>query len=180
MTSLKEELNILIGKYGIQAVHKSLNDKMEAEYTYLKSIFGKKDKEKEKEKEKEEIISLSVSTLEDEDENENEENSNAIVVVKEESKEIKEKTYRDPKEMKLWQKAQEEKKKAENDAKGITSKSLLTKENLQKWYGEEGKTFSYISREYVGCKDTEVSAAVKFFGIENTHKKVFINNYKKK
>ena len=176
MTSLKEELNILIGKYGIQAVHKSLNDKMESEYNYLKSIFGKK--EKEKEKEKEEIISLSVSTLEDE--NKEEEDSNSIVVVKEEPKETKEKTYRDPKEMKLWQKAQEEKKKAENDTKGITAKSLLTKENLQKWYGEEGKTFSYISREYVGCKDTEVSAAVKFFGIENTHKKVFINNYKKK
>jgi hypothetical protein len=84
--------------------------------------------------------------------------------------EKKEKVYRDPKEMKQWQKEQEEKKRKENEIKGINSKDLLTKENLKKWLEEEGQTYSYIAREYVGCKDIEVSAIAKLLGIKKLDK----------
>ena len=82
--------------------------------------------------------------------------------------------------MKIWQKEQEDKKRKENEDKGINIKDLLTKENLKKWIEEEGRTYSYISREYVGCKDSEVSATAKAFGIENTRKNVLIKNMMKK
>ena len=88
--------------------------------------------------------------------------------------EVKEKKFKDSKEQKIWQKEQEEKKRKENLVKGINPKDLLTKENLKKWIEEEGRTYSYIAREYTGCKDSEVSSAAKLYNIENTHKNVMI------
>lgn len=81
-----------------------------------------------------------------------------------------EKVYRDPKEMKQWQKEQEEKKSKENENKGINPKDLLTKGNLKKWLEDEGRTYSYIAREYVGCKDIEVAAIAKLFGVKKIDK----------
>lgn len=77
--------------------------------------------------------------------------------------------FRDAKEMRAWQKAQEVKKRAELDAQGITVASLLTKENLEKWVSQEGRTYSYIAREYVGCADAQVSAAAKTYGIQSSN-----------
>ena len=82
--------------------------------------------------------------------------------------------------MKEWQRAEEDKKKKENESKGVKKETLLTKENLKKWIEEEGRTFCYISREYVGCKDSEVSAAAKLFGIDTTRKNVTVKNVTKK
>ena len=165
--SLNDDLSLLIGSYGLIAVNKLLQKRMKEEYDYLKSIFEeiKEKKEKEKEKEKEKKDEPVVETVEE---------------VKEKEKEKEEKKQRDPKEMKLWQKEQEEKKRKENEEKGINLKDLLTKENLKKWIEDEGRTYSYIAREYIGCKDSEVSSTAKAFGIENTRKNVLIKNIMKK
>jgi hypothetical protein len=163
MTSLKEELNLLIAKYNIQNVNISLQARMKEDYEYLKSLYGKKE---EPVKVKEEVKAEVKAEVKPE------------VKVEEEVK--KENKHRDPKEMKIWQKEQEDKKRKENEDKGINIKDLLTKENLKKWIEEEGRTYSYISREYVGCKDSEVSATAKAFGIENTRKNVLIKNMMKK
>lgn len=77
--------------------------------------------------------------------------------------------FRDAKEMRVWQRAQEQKKRAELDAKGVSIASLLTKENLEKWVSQDGRTYSYIAREYVGCPDSQVSAAAKTFGIQSSN-----------
>jgi len=163
MTSLKEELNLLIAKYSIQNVNISLQARMKEDYEYLKTLYGKKE---EPVKVKEEVKEEVKAEVKEE------------VKVEEEVK--KENKHRDPKEMKIWQKEQEDKKRKENEEKGINIKDLLTKENLKKWIEEEGRTYSYISREYVGCKDSEVSATAKAFGIENTRKNVLIKNMMKK
>lgn len=175
--SITDDIKMLIGMYGIRDIHLALMKRMENDYDYLKKIMEKDEKKvkpvetkkevkpvevKEEKQEKQEVVENIIEELETSDDNE------------------KEKKYRDPKEMKAWQKEQEEKKRKENEAKGIKPKDLLTKENLQKWYGEEGRTFSYISREYVGCKDTEVSAAVKLYSIENTRKNLVVHSMKKK
>lgn len=161
---MEEELNTIIGKYGIVTVHMYLEQRIKHEYNYLKKFFEKKVVEQKVEKtnvvEKSEVVEL-VAT-------------NEIV------DQTTEKNFKDPKEMKKWQKEMEEKKRIEQEAKGVNPKDLLTKENLQKWYGEEGRTFSYISREYIGCKDTEVSNAVKMFGIVNTQKNVIVRGLMKK
>ena len=150
---MEDDLSTLIGAYGITAIHKALMNRMKDEYSYLKKIFEEKEKPVKEEKEKPVV---------------------AEVVVEEVTK------FRDPKEMKEWQRAEEEKKKKENESKGIKKETLLTKENLKKWIEEEGRTFSYISREYVGCKDSEVSAAAKLFGIDTTRKNVTVKNATKK
>jgi predicted nucleic acid-binding protein len=175
MSSFDDELGLLIGKYGINNIHNKLMNRMRLEYIYSKKVFDEKKKVEKVEKvEKEEKVSV-VDIIEDEEVDV--ENS----VVENDVKEVvEEKKYRDPKEMKAWQKGQEEKKRAENLAKGINPKDLLTKENLQKWYGEEGRTFSYIAREYVGCKDSEVSQAVKQYDIKSSRKNIMIKAMKMK
>jgi len=134
---------------------------MKEDYEYLKTIFLNEEKREIKKEVKVE--------------------SEPIIEIKEEAPvaEVKEKKFKDSKEQKVWQKEQEEKKLKENEVKGIKPKDLLTKENLKKWIEEEGRTYSYISREYVGCKDSEVSAAAKVLGIENTRKNLMIHNSKK-
>jgi glutamyl/glutaminyl-tRNA synthetase len=162
MEGLTNELGLLISKYGIRDVNRALQSRMKEDYEYLKTIFLKEEKREIK---KETVELTSESTIE----------------IKEEAPfpEVKEKKFKDSKEQKVWQKEQEEKKLKENEKKGIKPKDLLTKENLKKWIEEEGRTYSYISREYVGCKDSEVSAAAKVLGIENTRKNLMIHNSKK-
>ena len=173
MSSLKDDLSMLIATYGIRDIHMALMSRMETDYHYLKKIMEKEEKKVKPVEVKEEVVETKkqVNPVEVKEEKHKETN---------EEVEEKEKKYRDPKEMKTWQKEQEEKKRKENETKGIKPKDLLTKENLQKWYGEEGRTFSYISREYIGCKDTEVSAAVKLYNIENTRKNLVVHHAMKK
>ena len=73
----------------------------------------------------------------------------------------------DPKDIKKWQKEQEDKKKRELDAQGINPASLLTKENLQKWIIDEKKTFAAVARDHVGLPDSMVSSAAKSYGIQS-------------
>ena len=113
---------------------------MKKDYDYLKSIFEKKDKPKET--------------------NETKETKETITQTEESNK------FNNSKDQKLWQKEQEDKKRKENEDKGIDPKSLLTIENLKKWLIDEKRTFSYVAREYVGCKDSEVSSTAKAFNIE--------------
>lgn len=174
MSSLKDDLSMLIATYGIRDIHMALMSRMETDYHYLKKIMEKEEKKVKPVEVKE--VKKEVKPIEVKEEV-NEVETNEEVEDKDKDKDKK---YRDPKEMKAWQKEQEENKRKENEAKGIKPKDLLTKENLQKWYGEEGRTFSYISREYVGCKDTEVSSAVKLYSIENTRKNIAVHHAMKK
>jgi hypothetical protein len=159
---MEDDLSTLIGAYGITAIHKALMNRMKDEYSYLKKIFEEKEKPVKEEKEKENPVVPVITVVE------------PVAAVEEITK------FRDPKEMKEWQRSQEELKKKENESKGIKKETLLTKENLKKWIEEEGRTFSYISREYVGCKDSEVSAAAKLFGIDTTRKNVTVKSATKK
>ncbi len=73
----------------------------------------------------------------------------------------------DPALRKQHQQEAEKKKRAELDAQGITAESLLTEANLRKWVEDEGRTYSYIARNYVGCPDTLVSSVAKKFGLKS-------------
>ena len=162
-----EALNFVIGKFGYALVASTLHDRMKQDYSFMKKYFEDKKVKTEKEPKVKAVVEPEVVE--------------AVVVEPLEAEvepEVEEVKVRTPKEIKEWQKGEEDKKRKEQEAKGIKPKDLLTKENLQKWYGEEGRTFAYIARTYVGCKDTEVSSAVKLFGIETTRKNVMV--YKKK
>jgi hypothetical protein len=73
----------------------------------------------------------------------------------------------DPALRKQQQQDAEKKKRAELDTQGITAESLLTEANLRKWVEDEGRTYSYIARNYVGCPDTLVSSVAKKFGLKS-------------
>ena len=177
-----EALNFVIGKFGYALVASTLHDRMKQDYAFMKKYFDEKKKEPKEAKEVKEVKPV-VAVVEAVEPVEAVEAVEAVELVEGEvpvEAEVDEAKIRTPKEIKEWQKTQEEIKRKEQEAKGIKPKDLLTKENLQKWYGEEGRTFAYIAREYVGCKDTEVSSAVKLFGIESSLKKVFYKNTKTK
>ncbi len=81
------------------------------------------------------------------------------------SDEVKPK-FRDPKEVKAWQKAEEEKKKQELRSRGIKTKDVLTRDNLAKWLSE-GYTYARIAREEGGCSEQLVSQIARGYGLSS-------------
>ena len=77
-------------------------------------------------------------------------------------------TVYDPKDLKKWQKEQEQKKHAELVAAGKKPEDLLTADNLRKWIIDEKRTYAYVAREYIGLPEAQVSAAAKKHGIKST------------
>jgi hypothetical protein len=74
---------------------------------------------------------------------------------------------RDPKDIKKWQKEQEDKKASELRAAGINPISLLTEVNMRKWVVDEKKTFAAIARDYVGLSDVVIASEAKKYGIQS-------------
>ena len=85
-------------------------------------------------------------------------------------------TYRDPKEIKEYQKIEEEKKRNENEEAGIELSQVLTKENLKQWIEIEGHTYAWVAREKAGCKESQIAATAQMMGIKSriTKKKALI------
>lgn len=80
---------------------------------------------------------------------------------------VSEKTFRDPKEMKEFQKVAVEAKRKENEAAGFQPSHFLTKENLKQWIEDEGQTYAWVAREKAGCPETQVSATAQMMGIKS-------------
>ena len=101
--------------------------------------------------EQNEIVSLSLPT--------------DIVEVKDIIVNVSEKGFRDPKEVRDFQKSGEEATRKQNEAAGVQLFQILTKENLKKWIEDEGHTYSWVAREKAGCADTQVAATAQMMGI---------------
>jgi 2-succinyl-5-enolpyruvyl-6-hydroxy-3-cyclohexene-1-carboxylate synthase len=80
-------------------------------------------------------------------------------------------TYRDPKEVKAFQKSSEEERDKLNKAAGIQLSQVLTKENLKQWIEVEGHTYAWVAREKAGCPDTQVAATAQMMGVKSTFSK---------
>ena len=74
---------------------------------------------------------------------------------------------RDPKDIKKWQKEQDDKKISELRDAGINPASLLTEANMRKWVVDEKKTFAAIAREYVGLSDAVIASEAKKYGLQS-------------
>jgi hypothetical protein len=59
-----------------------------------------------------------------------------------------------------------QKKYQELVSKGITPKTLLTKENLEKWV-KDGLSYTQIARDHVGIDAEEIGAIARGFGIKS-------------
>lgn len=193
--TLDNDIYSLISYYGFKRFHSRLVEIMKDEYTYLHSQFQPtpaisnavvanqapvqeisppaETKKPRKQRSKKTIVvtapaepvSNLVFPMVSED---------TVVPLQDETPEIKEVVlvpptngFRDPKDVKEYQRKAEETKKKENDALGIQVHSVLTKENLKQWVENEGHTYAWVAREKAGCPDTQVAATAQMMGIKS-------------
>lgn len=175
------DIYALVAKYGFKNLHMRLEELMREEYTYFclkfqqptPSIQALSNSQLKlvqeiplpKKREKKVRVKKPVQTSELQAEDvqlslENVEVKDVIVTVSD-------KTFRDPKEMKEFQKAAVEARRKENEAAGFQPSHFLTKENLKQWIEDEGQTYAWVAREKAGCPETQVSATAQMMGIKS-------------
>lgn len=171
----------LVAKYGFKNLHIRLEEIMRDEYAYFQTKFQAPldvpntivvnelvpEKKQRKTKVKKVVPVQPVPELEQHSEDvqlslENTELKDVIVTVTE-----KVNHFRDPKEMKEFQKNAVEAKRKENEAAGLSPSDFLTKENLRLWIEEEGKTYAWVAREKAGCPETQVAAQAQMMGLKS-------------
>lgn len=180
---MDQDIYALVGKYGFKSLHSRLTEIMKSEYEYLKGQFPvataiqmpvptnlhvtpqlEKPSVKRKYTKKSQV--QPQAPVEE-----------AVTVS--ESPEIKDilvvspvqNGYRDPKEIKAFQKAGEDERQKLNQAAGVQLSQILTKENLKQWIEVEGHTYAWVAREKAGCPDTQVAATAQMMGIKSTFSK---------
>ena len=191
---MESDLRLVIAKYGYRATYEAFQNIMSEDYTFLHSLrsstpppvsqpvnevvqVGEQKQRKQRVKKivesVPEIKSVTVQGL-----------TNSLfgmaeqeipTVIPEISDTVKEvnvntegrPVFKDSKEQKQWQKDQEEAKRRENEANGLTHANILTRENLKKWIEEEGKTYAWVAREKAGCPETQVAATAQMMGIKS-------------
>ena len=183
---MDQDIFALVGKYGFKALHSRLNEIMRAEFEYLKSQFDAAAAEAPQPQQPQPLqqlqqpqqTQLPVKTIKKVRKPYTKKSKNTAVeepIVSEEP-EIKDvivvapvdrQGFRDPKEVKAFQKAAEEAKHKENVAAGIDVSKILTKENLKQWIEQEGHTYAWVAREKAGCPDTQVAATAQMMGVKS-------------
>lgn len=68
-------------------------------------------------------------------------------------------------EAKQWQREQEEKRRVNNQERGIDSETLLTQENLKRWIEVEKLGYAQIARDIVGLPEYRIGEVAKQHGI---------------
>ena len=186
-SDLKWYLKELVSWYSLQEVHAALDEMCKEEFAFLKKLYAPALTVK-----KVAVLASAAASVPHVSQEEQEEpklrpdakvrvvkkglEATPLVVVTPAPTAHHESGLTDPKDLKKWQKEQEEKKKRELDAQGINPASLLTKENLQRWIVDEKKTYAAVAREYVGLPDSMVASSAKSFGIQSdtTRKRALI------
>ena len=191
---MESDLRLVIAKYGYRATYEDFQNIMSDDYAFLHTLHSstsqpsshpvnevvqvevqkqRKQKVKKVVESVPEIKSVTVQGL-----------TNSLfgvaeqeipTVISEVSDTVKEvnvntegrPVFKDSKEQKQWQKDQEDAKRRENEANGLTHANILTRENLKKWIEEEGKTYAWVAREKAGCPETQVAATAQMMGIKS-------------
>jgi hypothetical protein len=176
------DIYALVAKYGFKQLHIRLEELMREEYAYFQLKFQtttsvvqeeqvkqvqhalpkrKKDKPIRVKKPVQTSELLSEPNSEDVQVSLDDTEVKDVVVT------VSEKVFRDPREMKEFQRAAVEAKQRENEALGLLPSNFLTKENLKQWIENEGQTYAWVAREKAGCPETLVSATAQMMGIKS-------------
>jgi len=169
------DIYALVAKYGFKNLHVRLEEIMREEYAYFQTKFHipiplvvnevVHEQPVQKKQGKTKVKKVAPVTVVTEDVQLNLENTelkDVIVTVTE-----KVNHFRDPKEMKEFQKNAVEAKRKENEVAGLSPSHFLTKENLRQWIEEEGKTYAWVAREKAGCPETQVAAQAQMMGLKS-------------
>lgn len=165
------DIYALVAKYGFKNLHIRLEEIMREEYNYFQTKFQapiplvvneivheapvvQKKVRKVKAKPSEvQPVSQEVQVSSD--------NAEVKDVI------VSEKAFRDPKEIKEFQRLAVEAKKKENEAAGLEPSHFLTKDNLRQWIEVDGHTYAWVAREKSGCPEAQVSATAQMMGIKS-------------
>lgn len=181
------DIYALVAKYGFKNLHIRLEELMREEYTYFQLKFQAppvihQEQVKQvqhvlppRKKEKKVRVKKPVQTSELSSEanggfvveSEGVQQSLDEVELKDVIVKVSEKVFREPKEMKEFQKNAVEAKRKENEANGLSPSNFLTKENLKQWIEDEGQTYAWVAREKAGCPENQVSATAQMMGIKS-------------
>jgi hypothetical protein len=172
------DIYALVAKYGFKNLHIRLEEIMRDEYAYFQTKFqvpvvvpntiivSEVQEKKQRKTKVKKTLPVPVETEEQSEDVqlslENTELKDVIVTVTEKTN-----NFRDPKEMKEFQKNAVEAKRKENEAAGLSPADFLTKENLRQWIEEEGKTYAWVAREKAGCPETQVAAQAQMMGLKS-------------
>ena len=183
--SLKDYLKELIGWYSLEEVHTCLEEICKEEFDFLKRLYSAKvqktsqvQQAQQPQAQVQQVQQAQQSQVQQSQKHTPLRADTKVVVVKQPEAQQPEAQLEaqqvhnvsglsDPKDIKKWQKEQEEKKKRELDAQGINPASLLTKENLERWILQEKKTYAAVAREYVGLPESMISSSAKSFNIQS-------------
>ena len=187
--SLKHYLKELIGWYSLEEVHTCLEEICKEEFDFLKRLYSAKVPKTSQVQSQQQAQQQAQQQVQQVQVQQSQKHTllradTKVVVVKqsepqqqqpEQQQPEQQQTQQvhnvsglsDPKDIKKWQKEQEEKKKRELDAQGINPASLLTKENLERWILQEKKTYAAVARDYVGLPESMISSSAKSFNIQS-------------
>jgi hypothetical protein len=186
MQTLDDDLYYMVSQYGFKMLHSRLLHIMKEEYSYLHSqlvptqnpvqeslvkelppdVPVKKTRKPRAKKVQAEVPTIPGTLSLSEFEQQESQQTQQVPEIKEVVL-VPPQGFRDPKEVKEYQKKAEEAKRRENDALGLQVHAILTKENLKKWIEEEGHTYAWVAREKAGCPDTQVAATAQMMGIKS-------------
>ena len=195
MDTFDSDIYSLVSKYGFSRLHSRLLQIMRIEYDYMRqqfeevkdSVIDKVEKAelktiqvseptipeavepqvKKTRKPRTKKLKVTADTTEQIEVVRSEEVANLILPLDIVESTEKPSAFRDPKEMKEYQKKSEEERRKENEAAGIQLSDILTKENLKLWIEDEGRTYAWVAREKAGCADTQVAATAQMMGIKS-------------
>jgi len=177
---MDQDIYALVAKYGFKNLHIRLEEIMRDEYAYFQTKFQASlpvvkelvqeiiPKKPTKLRSKKQVLSKPVEPSEPVVQSqplvqsEEVEVKDVIVTVSEKTN-----NFRDPKEMKEFQRNAVEAKKKENEAAGLSPSDFLTKENLKQWIEDEGRTYAWVAREKAGCPETQVAATAQMMGLKS-------------
>jgi hypothetical protein len=178
--SLRDILRDLSAKHSLVEMHKELLSMMKEEYEALKEFFAPAPAQDKKKK----APALAPAPPKEEDqEKEDQEHDQTteslrviantkIRIVKKEAlpqpEVSQEGQTQSSKDLKAWQKEQEQKKLAQLTAQGIDPESLLTVESIKKWILDEKRTFAYVAREYLGMPESKVADFARKHNVKST------------
>lgn len=172
---VRQRIRALVGKFGLKAVHEAIVAESREVFDYLQPLYGQPTVTNPIIFQ--ETISEALPPTEEAHEIEQEESATIqeegvktvtvtgtaanVKLSKEENKAKREKHEADIAA-----------KRKEYQDKGVDPVSLLTKENLVAWL-QQGLTYWQIA-EATGCKDAEISAKAKGFGLQSQMSKYII------
>ena len=195
--SLRDILRDLSAKHSLIQMHTELLSMMKEEYAALKEFFAPSNQEQEKEqkskpKQKRGVVeepavdaspSVASPAPKEQDQPQTTESLRVIantkirIVKKEalpepepkpETQEQEKEQTQTSKDLKAWQKEQEQKKLAQLTAQGVNPETLLTVDSIKKWILDEKRTFAYVAREYLGMPESKVADFARKHNVKST------------